>query len=135
MFDRNKPRDAGTGASGGKRGAFSVLGPDVTITGNIVATADLHIDGRIDGDVQCGALVQGAESRITGTVTADSARIGGTVDGALHAREITVDRNARITGDVSYETIAIENGAQIDGRLKHQSPGTGDTIRLIANEG
>ncbi len=39
-------------------GMFSVIGPDVVITGNIATTADLHNDGRVDGDVPCGNLVQ-----------------------------------------------------------------------------
>lgn len=108
-------------SSGTKRGMFSVIGPDITITGNIAATADLHIDGRVDGDVNCGSLVQGGESRITGAVKADSARLGGSIDGAVSVRQLTIERAARITGDVEYETIAIENGASIDGRLKHVS--------------
>ncbi len=49
-----------------KRGMFSVLGPDVTVTGNVTATADLHIDGRVEGDVNCGTLAQGSDSQIFG---------------------------------------------------------------------
>lgn len=98
---------------------FSVIGPDVSIAGNIVATADLHIDGRVDGDVACGSLVQGTESRINGMVRADTARLCGTIEGAVAIRQLTVENTARITGDIEYETIAIENGATIDGRLKH----------------
>ncbi|MFA6112736.1 MAG: polymer-forming cytoskeletal protein [Sphingomonas sp.] len=103
----------------GKRGMFSVLGPDVTITGNVTATADLHIDGRVDGDVNCGSIVQGTESRINGSVKADVARLAGSIEGSVSVRQLTIERAARITGDVEYETIAIENGASIDGRLKH----------------
>ena len=98
---------------------FSVIGPDVTITGNIAATADLHIDGRVDGDVNCGSLVQGTDSRIKGSVRAETARLAGAIEGGVCVRNLTVERAARITGDVEYETIAIENGASIDGRLKH----------------
>lgn len=109
----------------GKRGMFSVLGADVIVTGNISATADLHIDGRVDGDVNCGSLVQGTESRIAGNVRAESARLAGAIEGTVSVRQLTVERAARITGDVEYENIAIENGASIDGRLKHVSPDSG----------
>ena len=123
----NRGRDSGSSlppvpqpqAQGGKRGMFSVLGPDVTITGNVSATADLHVDGRIDGDVNCGSLVQGSESRIHGAVKAEVARLAGSIEGSVSVRQLTIERAARITGDVEYETIAIENGASIDGRLKH----------------
>ncbi len=114
------PQPQGSG-SGGKRGMFSVIGPDVVITGNIAATADLHIDGRVDGDVNCGSLMQGADSHIKGTVRAETARLAGASEGGVCVRTLTVERGARITGDVEYGTIAIENGASIDGRLKHIS--------------
>ena len=129
----NRGRDTSSGLppapqpqpTAGKRGMFSVLGADVTITGNIAATADLHIDGRVDGDVNCGSLVQGAESRIHGSVKAESARLAGSIEGSVSVRQLTIERAARITGDVEYETIAIENGASIDGRLKHVAADAG----------
>lgn len=133
MFNSNsspRGRDAGSGLppappqqdpsrGGAKRAMFSVIGPDIVITGNVAATADLHIDGRIDGDVQCGNLIQGADGRIKGAVVAESARLAGTIEGSVSVRQLTIERAARITGDVEYETIAIETGASIDGRLKH----------------
>lgn len=125
MFNGNRNREE-RGASGGasaqgsaRRGQFSVLGADIVVTGNLTATSDLHIDGRIEGDVRCGSLVQGAESQIFGRVEAEDARLAGSVEGSVHARQLTVERTARITGDVEYETIMVEQGGHIDGRLKH----------------
>ena len=108
-------------SSSGKRGMFSVLGPDVIVTGNVTATADLHIDGRVEGDVNCGTLAQGSESQIFGSVTAESARLAGAIEGTVRVKTLTIERSAKITGDVEYENITIENGGNIDGRLKHMS--------------
>ena len=58
---------------------FSVIGSDVVITGDISASADLHIDGKIDGDIKCASLVQGEGSTINGAVIAESARMSGKV--------------------------------------------------------
>lgn len=104
-----------------RRGMFSVIGPDITITGNVKATSELHIEGRIEGDVDCGSLVQGAESQIFGSVTAEGARLAGAIEGTVRVKQLTVEASARITGDVEYENITIENGGHIDGRLKHMS--------------
>jgi cytoskeletal protein CcmA (bactofilin family) len=112
---------AQSGNANSKRGMFSVIGPDVIVTGNVTATADLHIDGRVEGDVHCGSLAQGADSQIFGNVTAEAARIAGAVEGTVRVKQLTVERSARITGDVEYENITIENGGNIDGRLKHMS--------------
>ena len=104
-----------------KRGMFSVLGPDVIITGSVSATSDLHIDGRVEGDVHCGTLAQGTESQIFGNVSAEIARLAGSIEGTVRVKQLTVERSAKITGDVEYENITIENGGHIDGRLKHMS--------------
>ena len=106
---------------GTKRGMFSVLGPDVIVTGNVTASADLLIDGRVEGDVNCGSLAQGADSQIFGNVTAESARLAGAIEGTVRVRQLTIERSAKISGDVEYENITIENGGHIDGRLKHMS--------------
>lgn len=122
MFRKGNDDRPGNGTNGGKRGLLSILGQDVVIEGNISAGSDLHIDGRVEGDVVCATLAQGVDSHIVGGVRADVARIAGTIEGSIRARELTVERSARIAGDVEYTTVSIETGAQIDGRMHHVAP-------------
>ena len=96
---------------------FSVLGSDLAITGDIAASADLHIDGTVTGDIACAALVQGESSTIEGGVTAESARLAGRVTGSITARELVILKTARIEGDVHYDALTIEQGAQVEGRF------------------
>ncbi len=110
---------------------FSMLGTDTAITGDIAASADLHVDGRVEGDIACNALVQGDGSQITGSIRAESVRIAGVVTGSVTAREVVILKSARIHGDVTYDALTIEQGARLDGRL---SPGGGQpapTLRQI----
>lgn len=100
---------------------FSMMGTDITITGNINASADLHVDGSIDGDITCNAFVQGESSEINGAITAESVRIGGLVRGSVSARDVIIQKTARIIGDVNYDTLTIEQGARLDGRLSPNS--------------
>jgi cytoskeletal protein CcmA (bactofilin family) len=123
-------------ATGARNTPFSLIGGDVTINGDISASVDLHVDGVIEGDLRCAALVQGPESRIRGHVTAKSAQLAGLVDGSITAEELVVASTARITGDVTYDRITIEPGSRIDGRLSHKdSVPPASEIKLIANEG
>ncbi|WP_190276455.1 bactofilin family protein [Tsuneonella flava] len=103
---------------------FSVIGSDVTIKGDITASADLHIDGQIEGDIACASLVQGESSHIQGAISAESARIGGAVAGSITARELVVLQSARIEGDVHYDTLTIEQGAAVEGRFAHRETGS-----------
>ncbi|WP_292686417.1 polymer-forming cytoskeletal protein [Novosphingobium sp.] len=123
MFSKNQatPRQASASTMGGS--TFSVFGPDTRIKGDVTASADLHIDGKIEGDVTCTSLVQGESSEITGAVKAESARLSGTVRGTINVRELVVLRTARIHGDVHYDSLTIEQGAQVDGRFAPRAAG------------
>lgn len=101
-------------------GTFSVLGTDVTIKGDVSASADLHVDGRVEGDITCASLVQGQSSEIVGAIRAESARLSGTVRGSITASELVILKTARIEGDVFYDALTIEQGAEVDGRFAHR---------------
>ena len=100
---------------------FSVIGSDITIKGDISASADLHVDGRIEGDISCSSLVQGEGSEIVGTISSETARLAGTIKGSISARELTVLKTARIEGDVQYDALTIEQGAEVEGRFSHRA--------------
>jgi cytoskeletal protein CcmA (bactofilin family) len=119
-------------ATGARNAPFSLIGGDVTINGDITATVDLHIDGVVEGDISCAALVQGPDSRIHGQVTARHARLAGTVTGSITAEELIVEDSARITGDIVYDRISIAPGSRIDGRFTHRDNGVGaGELKLI----
>ena len=98
-------------------GTFSVIGADVTISGDIVTPVDLHIDGKVNGDITCAGLVQGESGEILGAITTETARIAGRVRGSITSGELVIVKTAHIDGDVHYDTITIEQGAQVEGRL------------------
>jgi cytoskeletal protein CcmA (bactofilin family) len=114
------PQTTRPGSSAMSGGTFSVLGADVSIKGDITASADLHVDGRVEGDITCASLVQGGSSEIVGSVRAESARLSGIVRGSITAVELVILKSARIEGDVHYDAVTIEQGAEVDGRFAHR---------------
>ena len=121
-------RPSGSGAMAGS--TFSVIGPDIAIKGDLMATADLHLDGRISGDIQCTALVQGEASEVAGNIVAESARIAGKVRGSITAGVLVVLKSARIDGDVTYGSLTIEDGAQVDGKFTPRAAETEPKLML-----
>ena len=115
MFS-NKPTSAGRTAKSGAP-SLSFIGPEVIISGDLATDAQLHVDGRIDGNVRCAQLCQGGDGIISGNIIADDARLAGTVEGTVSAATISIEASARILGDIAYDTISIEAGARIEGRL------------------
>jgi cytoskeletal protein CcmA (bactofilin family) len=133
MFSKssNSQSSASSAATGARHTPFSIIGGDVTVRGDIEATVDLHIDGKVEGDIGCAALVQGPDSRIKGHVVAKTARIGGLVEGSITADDLVVEASARITGDVTYQTISIATGGQVDGKLSHKDAGASSDLKLV----
>lgn len=125
MFNKKTaaPMPRQTGSNIMRGSTFSVLGADTAIKGNVTASADLHLDGKVDGDVACSALVQGETGEIIGAVKAETARLAGIVRGSISARELVILKTARIHGDVHYDALTIEQGAQVDGRFAPREVG------------
>ena len=110
------------------RHTISIIASDVEIVGNLNARVDLHIDGKIQGDVTCGNIVQGEGSIIAGKVIAESARLSGSVEGSIEANDLVIESTARITGDVVYTNLTIAPGGQIEGKFRHKSSGGAPSI-------
>ena len=100
---------------------FSVRGPDIAVDGDLTATADLHLDGKVNGDIKCAALIQGEGSQVTGMVISESAKVAGRIKGSITAAVLVIQKTARIEGDVTYGSLTIEDGAQVDGKFTHRT--------------
>ena len=116
MFSRGKSERASKPSKMGPSG-LSFIGPEVVVSGDVRTQAQLHVEGRIDGHVSCASLCQGKSGIVAGNIQADEARIGGLVEGMVTAAHLTLEPSARIKGDITYQTITIAAGAQVDGRL------------------
>lgn len=98
------------------------IGVEVTITGNLEATRDLHIEGSVIGDVRCQTLYLGEASKISGSIRAARVRVAGIVEGAIEASDVSIEATARVTGDVTYSRLRVANGASLEGKLTWERP-------------
>jgi cytoskeletal protein CcmA (bactofilin family) len=134
MFSSKQPTAVARPAKGGTP-SLSFIGPEVIISGDLATDAQLHVDGRIDGNVRCAQLIQGPDGIISGNIIAEEARLAGTVEGTVSAATIAVEATARLLGDVAYDTLSIDAGARIEGRLGRRAasgPGDESQPQLIA---
>jgi cytoskeletal protein CcmA (bactofilin family) len=125
----------GSKAEGGAplqaKGGMSFIGSEVTVAGNLSGQGDLHLDGTIEGDLACNVLILGAGGRVKGNIQAARATVAGQVEGTVDARELVIEKSAKIRGDLSYESISIETGAQVDGRLTQRGAGVDHGLKLV----
>ncbi|CAA7619754.1 Cell shape determination protein CcmA [Candidatus Terasakiella magnetica] len=96
---------------------LSVIGADVRIVGNIYTQGEMQIDGQVEGDITCQRLLVGEGGRITGEVTAETVQVHGALTGKISASAVTIARSANVVGDVIQDSLEIEAGASMEGRL------------------
>ena len=99
----------------------SIIGPGMSVTGDCKTTGAVHVEGRVEGDVQAGAaaVVVGKNGLVRGNVSAEHAVISGRVEGNLTiSSRLEMRASGRVEGDVDAQRIVMEEGAVIDGTLK-----------------
>lgn len=113
---------------------LSFIGPEVIVTGNIGGSGNLHIDGRVDGDVTAASVILGTDGIVHGNIVTDAAQIAGSVEGTIAAKSLVIEASARIVGDLSYDAVSIASGAQVEGRVKRLKRDDGEPRKLLAAE-
>jgi cytoskeletal protein CcmA (bactofilin family) len=137
MFTK-KPEDAGrpplnqvkapqmtnSRSSSRASGTPSVIGTDLSITGNLESKGEIQIEGEIQGDINAGRIIVGERARITGSLLADDIVIRGNVAGSIRGNTVTLQSNSRVEGDVFHRSLAIEQGAFFEGKSRRSEDPT-----------
>jgi cytoskeletal protein CcmA (bactofilin family) len=116
----NKPTSARTPSLGAAAGK-SVISNDLRIIGQslrIISRGTLQVDGEIEGDVGGAEIIIGEEGRVTGTVAAERVIVRGRISGVIRAMTVALQSTARVEGDIHHMSLAIEQGAEFDGRCR-----------------
>ena len=61
--------------------SISTIGEELTITGNVTSKGELHLNGQVQGDVRCAALVLGEKAQLEGNVVAENVMVRGRLVG------------------------------------------------------
>lgn len=95
----------------------SVLASDLRITGEITSTGAVEVYGDIEGNLAARNLLIGGEGAVKGTVSAETVEVKGKLDGRVSSQSFTLRATAQVEADVTYTSLVIESGAQIEGRF------------------
>ena len=110
MF-RNKP------AQGSLTPQTANIGASIRIKGEIDSPEHVFLAGSLDGDITCDQLTVDGTGRVTGKISAKLAVIDGHVDGDIVVERLQIKSKAVVKGSLTYESIEVAEGAQIDGNF------------------
>ena len=118
MADEKYPA-AGTGGR-------SHLGAGSRITGELFFPGTVELPGFVKGRVEASAIVIEEAGEVEGELHAASIAIKGRFNGQVIGGKVRLHSSARVTGEITYESLSIESGAQVEGKCKSR-PYTTDT--------
>lgn len=118
----------------------SRIGETVLVKGNVAATGDMLIDGRVEGAVAVknGVLEIGLTAHIEATVFAKVVAIHGEIKGDVYASDqVLVTQSGKVYGNISAPNVCMEDGALLKGsiNMEKQEISWEDSIPEIHEEG
>lgn len=97
----------------------TVVGPSVHVEGDFISEGNILVKGIVSGMVQTSKrLTVEAGAKIYANVKAEVAIISGEIKGNVKATDrLEITSTARIAGDVECQTLVVEAGALLAGRV------------------
>jgi cytoskeletal protein CcmA (bactofilin family) len=110
----------------------TVIAPGARFEGRLSGRGCVVVSGRFEGDCDLEGSVTVAEGgEWQGSLLADDVVVAGGVAGDVRARErVEVGRQARITGTLSGRSVAIAEGAVIEGDVRVGAEGGEPPLRF-----
>jgi cytoskeletal protein CcmA (bactofilin family) len=154
MFTRSSPAEpkpsepivAGAGSAlnvahprrqpAGETGPKSVIGNDLKIIGQglkIISQGTLQVDGEVEGDVGGVEVIIGEQGKVTGTVAGERVIVRGKISGVIRGATVSLQASSRVEGDIHHMSLAIEQGAEFDGRCRRPSNPAELNLKLDAS--
>jgi cytoskeletal protein CcmA (bactofilin family) len=111
-------------------GPTTYIAPSTKIVGTITGDGPYVFCGAMEGDCDINGPMTLAEGgRWKGTLRATDVVVAGEVDGDVIARErVEISGTARVTGSLAGHSIAVAEGAVIEGEIKVMSGGFATTF-------
>jgi cytoskeletal protein CcmA (bactofilin family) len=125
-------------ATAAEVGPKSVIGNDLKIIGQglkIISQGTLQVDGEVEGDVRGSEVIIGEKGKVTGTVAAERVIVRGRISGVIRGVTVALQSSSRVEGDIHHLSLAIEQGAEFDGRCRRPSDASELNLDLDASPG
>lgn len=129
---KTQGRDQKNDGSG--RSVPSIISSDLTITGDLLSSGEIQIDGVVKGDIRCSALIIGTNGSVVGEIDAESIRLHGKIEGQVRAKTVFLASTAHMVGDITHESLAIEPGAFMEGHCRRMAEGGTQVKKDVLSE-
>ena len=99
----------------------SIFAQDLVVEGDASSRGPIEVQGNVVGSLLAPEITVAGSGRVEGSVVAHELVVLGAVSGMISARNVQLAPSAVVQADVTHERIAIEAGAELEGRLDRKA--------------
>jgi cytoskeletal protein CcmA (bactofilin family) len=110
----------------GNPSAHSIVDEFLTMKGDLESDGDIHVKGKVLGNIRCKLLIIEIDALVEGGVEAEEVVVRGNTKGTIQADRVRLEKTANVDSEISHRTFSAEEGARIKGSLRSKEESAGD---------
>lgn len=116
-----EPANDAVGEAEPPAAAPSVIASMAEMTGTLNTPEELHVQGRVEGDLRASKIVVCAGGVVKGGLTAEVIIIEGAVEGRVEGHDVLLCGGAVVSGEITHRTLGIDTTVAFEGHVKRQA--------------
>jgi cytoskeletal protein CcmA (bactofilin family) len=106
----------------------SIISAHTEMTGSLTTTDEMHVYGKIKGDVRAAAITVCAGAVVNGDLIADTIVVDGAVEGRIEAQHVLLRAGAVVKGEIMHGSLGIDTAAEFEGAIKRAAPAAAPVV-------
>ncbi|MCC7251292.1 polymer-forming cytoskeletal protein, partial [Hyphomicrobium sp.] len=107
-----------TSVKTGGASAHSIVDEFLTMKGDLESEGDIHVKGKVFGNIRCKLLIIEIDALVEGGVQADEVIVRGNAKGTIEADRVRLEKTANVDSEICHLAFSAEEGARIKGSLR-----------------
>jgi cytoskeletal protein CcmA (bactofilin family) len=113
----------------------SIVDERLTMKGDLESDGDIHVKGRVVGNIRCKLLIIEVDALVEGGVNAEEVVVRGHAKGTVRADRVRLEKTAEVDSEIFQRTFSAEEGARIKGSLRSIDEMQGEPAKADARDG
>jgi cytoskeletal protein CcmA (bactofilin family) len=98
--------------------AHSIVDEFLTMKGDLESDGDIHVKGKVLGNIRCKLLIIEIDALVEGGVEAEEVIVRGNTKGKIQADRVRLEKTANVDSEICHRSFSAEEGARIRGSLR-----------------
>ncbi|HEX2843479.1 polymer-forming cytoskeletal protein [Hyphomicrobium sp.] len=90
----------------------------LTMKGDLESEGDIHVKGKVFGNIRCKLLIVEVDALVEGGVEAEEVIVRGNAKGTIRADRVRLEKTANVDSEIRHNSFSAEEGARIKGSLR-----------------